>query len=229
MDGPVAQVANFSRRAALKGSRVTTRLLARPKPSSSLIRLGSPYGGWWVPANVLSPTSICYLAGVGEDVTFDLALIERFGCEVWAFDPTPRAQAHALTVEESKFHFLPIGLWSERSLQRFYAPEDPSHVSHSIANLQHTPDYFEADCRPVSDLMHELQHDRLDLLKLDIEGAEGPVIESILRDRVLPAVLCVEFDAVEPPWTTLGRIRTLRSVGYELVHVEERNYVFVRR
>jgi hypothetical protein len=40
-----------------------------------LERLGSDYGGWYVPIDRLAPHSICYLAGVGEDITFDLALI----------------------------------------------------------------------------------------------------------------------------------------------------------
>lgn len=213
----------------MKASRVTTRTLSRPKATSQLVRLGSDYGGWWVPLDRLGSASICYLAGVGEDVTFDLALVERTGCEVWAFDPTPRALAHAATVNESKFHFLPLGLWSERSVMRFYVPKDPTHVSHSITNLQQTDEFFEADCRPVSELMRELGHDRIDLLKLDIEGAEGPVIDSMLRDGVQPGVLCVEFDAAEPPWTTLGRIRRLRRQGYELVHLEDRNYVFVSK
>jgi FkbM family methyltransferase len=224
--GLAGRVADLSRRVGLKSSRVTTRLLSRATPRSDLVRLGSPYGGWWVPGGLLSATSICYLAGVGEDVTFDLAVVERFGCEVWAFDPTPRAQAHAASVDEPRFHFLPRGLWSERTTMRFYAPRDPTHVSHSITNLQQTSDYFEADCWSVSDLMSDLGHAHLDLLKLDIEGAEGPVIEAMLGDGIRPSVLCVEFDAAEPPWTTLRRIRDIVSHGYLLVHVENRNYVF---
>lgn len=217
----------LSRRVALKISRTTTRLVARPTPMGGLVRLGSLYGGWWVPAALLDSTSVCYLAGVGEDVTFDLALVERFGCSVWAFDPTPRARAHVATVDEPRFHFMPVGLWSESKVMRFYAPSDPAHVSHSITNLQQTQGFFEATCRPVAALMHELGHDRLALLKLDIEGAEGPVLDVMLADGVHPTVLCVEFDAAEPPWSTLRRIRRLQKVGYALVRVEDRNYTFV--
>ncbi len=212
----------------MKASREITRILSRPTARNDLVRLGSDYGGWWVPASLLDAMSVCYLAGVGEDVTFDLAVVGGFGCSVWAFDPTPRARAHAASVDEPRFHFLPLGLWSESSVMRFYAPMDPSHVSHSISNLQQTSEYFDADCRSVAQLMRELGHDRIDLLKLDIEGAEGPVLTAMLRDGVHPTVVCVEFDAEEAPWTTLGRIRDLKAEGYQLVHVENRNYVFVR-
>ena len=55
------------------------------------VAIGSDYGSWIVPTALLSADAICYCAGVGEDVTFDLGLVARFGCRVWAFDPTPRA------------------------------------------------------------------------------------------------------------------------------------------
>src|SRR3546814_18913651 len=65
---------------------------------------------------------------------------------------------HAMEVK--KFHFMPVGLWSEDATLRFYAPRDPTHVSHSIVNLQETESYFEARCRRIASLMAELGHDR---------------------------------------------------------------------
>ena len=56
-------------------------------------RIGSDYGGCLVPRDFLTANSVCYCVGVGEDITFDLGLIDRFGCEVYAFDPTPRSIA----------------------------------------------------------------------------------------------------------------------------------------
>src|SRR3546814_9362953 len=55
---------------------------------------------------------------------------------------------------------MPVGLWSEDATLRFYAPRDPTHVSHSIVNLQETESYFEARCRSIASLMAELGHDR---------------------------------------------------------------------
>ena len=61
------------------------------QPELELQRIGSEYGGWIVPTALLREDWICYCGGVGEDITFDLGLIERYGCTVHAFDPTPRA------------------------------------------------------------------------------------------------------------------------------------------
>jgi len=218
---------HLMRRIGTKASRTATRALTRVHSRDDLERIGSDYAGWWVPAELLDKYSVCYLAGVGEDTTFDVGLIERFGCDVWSFDPTPRAVAHAATVTDAQFHFIELGLWSEPADMRFFAPADPSHVSHSITNMQGTDTYFIAHCEPVSEIAQRLGHERLDLLKLDIEGAEGAVLDRLLRDGIHPTVLCIEFDAIEPPWRTLAMLRRLHTAGYDVVHIEGRNYTLV--
>lgn len=199
---------------------------ARP----DLERLGGAYGGWIVPADVLSRNSICWCAGVGEDITFDLALIQRFGCQVWGFDPTPRAVRHVEThaASEPRYHFIPVGLWSEDTTMRFYAPRDVSHVSHSIVNLQQTEEGFDAPCRSVRSLMEELNHTHLDLLKLDVEGAEYVVLDSLDRDEIRPRILCVEFDQPSPLREVLAASRRLIARGYNLVAIDGWNFTFVR-
>ncbi len=81
--------------------------------------------GWFVPIRVFLGESICYLVGVGEDISFDLSLIEELGCDVWAYDPTPRAVEHvrrsASAVDE--FHFEPVGLWTEQATLKWFAQE----------------------------------------------------------------------------------------------------------
>lgn len=193
-----------------------------------LIRLGSPYGGWWVPRRLLNESSVCYLAGVGEDVTFDLALINEVGCEVWAIDPTPRAIAFAASVAEPRFHFLPRGVWSEDAELRFYQPIDPAHVSHSVVNAQGTAGFFVAQCSSVRTFMADLGHDHVDLLKMDIEGAEVEVIRDLLENGPLPTVLCVEFDAPEHVRATVARVKSLHAAGYQTVKIEGLNATFVR-
>jgi FkbM family methyltransferase len=234
----IARGARRLHRDALRvvGRDALTRRRIHTRPD--LVRLGSRYGGWIVPLTALDSSSVCYCAGVGEDISFDLALIERFDCEVHAFDPTPRAIAHVAKVAagHSRFHFEPVGLWERDERLRFYAPADPSHVSHSVVNLQNSAAYFEAPCHSLDSLMRARGHDRIDLLKLDIEGAEHRVIASMLADDIAATVLCVEFDEASLGLTDERRSRiaatvdTLVAHGYELVAQDGRaNYTFVRR
>jgi hypothetical protein len=183
-------------------------------------RLGTPYGGWIIPANLLNNNSVCYLVGAGEDVSFDLALAARFGCPAHIFDPTPRAQAHvellianlksgqktacatapdgfypACPPEVADLLLLhPVGIWDKDETLRFFSPKDEAHVSHSIVNLQQTDHYIEVPVRRLAGLMPELGHTRIDLLKIDIEGAEYQVLESLHKDSIFPGALCIEFD-----------------------------------
>ena len=83
--------------------------------------------------------------------------------------------------------FEPIGLWdSPRTCSLL--PADPSHASFSALNLQSTS---EPVLLPVEDLVSiaaRLGHDHIDMLKLDIEGAENYVIPKMLSDGMLPSI-----------------------------------------
>ncbi len=209
--------------------RLAVRELA--DTSLNLERIGSDYGGWYVPVDLLTAQSICYLAGVGEDITFDLGLIDRIGCCVFAFDPTPRAAKHvAIAAKDvAQFHFFEIGLWSEDATMRFFAPQNPQHVSHSIVNLQRTDSYFDARCRPLRAIMDELGHDHIDLLKLDIEGAEHRVIASMLGDDIHPQIIAVEFDQPARYRQMRDSFHHLIAAGYSLINIDRYNLIFVQR
>jgi FkbM family methyltransferase len=218
--------------------------------SIDLIRLGSGYGGWLIPENLLSEDSVCYCAGVGEDVTFDIELIRMFNCKVFCIDPTPRSILHVAKLKESLYtgeevftspegikyevtskilnnlFFVPMGLWSENKIMRFFSPRNKEHVSHSIVNLQHTKDFFEAECKRLSILMSEFGHKKLDLLKMNIEGAEGRILDSIIEDGLDIKCIIVAFDENRKGQKyileTDKRIESLKRNGYEIIY--ENNY-----
>ncbi len=203
----------------------------QPAPQLGLKKIGTEYGGWIVPSGLVRAEWICYSGGAGEDISFDIGLIQRFGRSVNVFDPTPRAIAHvqATASAEPRLRFLPVGLWSKDTTLRFFAPRDPTHVSHSALNLQQTTGYFEATCRSIPSLMRELGHTGIDLLKLDVEGAEHQVIASTLAARVQPTVLCTEIDRPVSPLTALVTVARLLAHGYALVAVDAWNLTFVLR
>ena len=60
--------------------------------------------------------------------------------------------------------------------------------------------------------MAELQHDRIDLLKLDVEGAEYEVLKPLFRGDLKVRVLCVDFHKVE------SIDQTARTVAARHVH-----------
>jgi FkbM family methyltransferase len=185
-----------------------------------VVRLGSAYGGWILPETGLNADSICYLVGAGEDISFDLDLAYRLRCVVHIIDPTPRSVHHVeevlkrikgglratcLTCPDGNYPFYTpelvdyirlhaVGIWNEDASLKFYKPQNPAFVSHSAVNLQKSTDFIELPAVRLRTLMNQLGHSYIDLLKLDIEGAEYTVLESILNDPIRVGILCIEFD-----------------------------------
>jgi FkbM family methyltransferase len=205
----------------------------RPSKPADLVRLGTVYGGWWLPEFILRPGAVAYCAGAGDDISFDLALHER-GMRVVTIDPTPLAVSHANAVapKGDRFAFVPVGLWDTAAELRFYYPRNsadrnPADMSCSILNPDGTSEYFTAKVETLRELMDDLGDNHIDVLKLDIEGAAHRVIESFIADGVRPVVVCVEFEHFVPFRTVLRSIRLLEQSGYRLVHIECWNYTFV--
>jgi FkbM family methyltransferase len=204
----------------------------RPSSPEPLIRLGTDYGGWWIPA-ATPPGTVAYCAGAGLDISFDKALLAR-GCYVTTFDPTPAAIAHieAENIRDGHFRFVPVGWWSNDDELWFAAPAirpGAQRVSHSAVIDRGGDGGFHAKVNSVRALMKELGDDVVDLIKMDIEGAEYRVIGDLLEHGPLPTVLCVEFDQPHPLRETLRTVRSLRGAGYVLARIDGLNYTFIRR
>jgi FkbM family methyltransferase len=208
--------------------------LLKDPPSLQLRRLGGVYGGWWVPTSMMNSKSVVYCAGVGEDTTFDEEMIQRFGCEIFAFDPTPRAieyvaeRQKAGTIDK-RFNFRPFGLWREEAVIEFFnTPLDDGSDPVMTVVPKKTGKSIKAKCYSLTDLMKQLGHTHIDLLKMDIECAEHAVLESIINGTVSPKVVCVDYD--QPCWPTKlhGSVKAMQAAGYTLVHIECQDYTYVR-
>jgi FkbM family methyltransferase len=213
------------------------RLVATPSASGyfQLVKVGSDYGGWFVPTGEVRVDWVIYSVGILQDLTFDLGMIQRFGCEVRGFDPTPEAIRFVTDRKKNDklldhFHFYPLGLWSSDTKLKFFAPRTRGWVgSYSIYNLQGTESYFEAECKSLSTVMGELGHRKINLFKMDIEGAEYEVLSDMLARQIEVDWLCVEFDQPVPLWTTWGMLKKLRTGGFSLENVDHWNFTFVHR
>lgn len=214
-----------------------TLLFRKIHHRKDLKHIGTEYGGWIIPVNLINSDSICYCVGCGEDISFDLGLIEFFGCNVFAFDPTPRSVSYVKKVagDIKKYNFFDLGIFEKEDMLDFYVPRNQEHVSHSILNLQKTDQFIRVKVKRLSSIMQENGHSKIDLLKIDIEGAEYKVINSILEDRLDVKVLCVEYDECFNPIDKNYKNRIKSSVddlvkyGYKLVCSQGNgNYTFVK-
>jgi FkbM family methyltransferase len=161
--------------------------------------------------------------GVGEDISFDLELIRRFGVTVHAFDPTPRSIAWVRgRARPEQFIFHPYGIAAQDGFRQFTPPLDPSHVSHTVLK-RHSPwEAIEVPVCRLSTIMRDLGHASIDLLKMDIEGAEYEVIADLVDSGIDVRQLLVEFHHRWPEVgiaKTKSVIQSLNAAGYQIFNV----------
>lgn len=185
-------------------------------------KLGTEYGGWHIPIDIgLDENSIVYSGGVGEDMSFDILLQDKYGCHMWLIDPTVKAQVHFeecrhFFLNEAKFsgkiqpdyykqirdafpdfdkiHYINLGLWNTTGSLPFYKQPNEYYVSQSLIPKMYGNNNYMVDVDTIKNIMERNGHDRIDLLKLDIEGAEINVLNRVLDDGILPRYLLVEYD-----------------------------------
>jgi FkbM family methyltransferase len=171
-----------------------------PELRAEAAHLGRGLGAWRVATGGLGRASRVYSFGLGDDVSWELDMVARFGCEVHGFDPTPRCLAWlAGPALPEGFVVRRYALGDRDGTVTLFPPADPAHVFFSAYKGAEAG--VEVPVRRLGTIMAELGHERIDLLKLDIEGAEYDAIDDILADRIEVAQLLVEF---HHRWPTVG-------------------------
>ncbi len=157
---------------------------------------GNTYGGFYVYPGILNTNSVVYSFGIGEDVSFDLAMINKHGCKVYAFDPTPKS---IKWIEKQKlpayFHFYPYGISKNTGFEVFYLPKNSENVSGSTIDLKNVNTHLpiEVPMMCMGDIIKQQQHSTIDVLKMDIEGSEYSILKDILDSNVEVKQFCIEF------------------------------------
>lgn len=196
--------------------------------------MGNEYGGYAVDPTLLGADSVVYSFGIGEDVSFDLAMIRRFSLRVHAFDPTPRSLAWARAQNlppELELHDL--GLADYDGTASFDPPLDPTHISHTLLSRKDSRgDKVTVQVQRLSTIATRLGHEHIDVLKMDVEGAEYGVIEKLGAEGIFVRQLLVEFHHQLPEVslrTTEQAIERLNDLGFRIFHVSStgREFSFV--
>jgi len=187
--------------------------------------------GWVVDESLLNRESVIYSVGVGSNIDFDIELINSFGATVHAFDPTPRSIGWVKNQQLPKhFIFHPFGLSAENGHMDFFPPSKASSTHFSpIDRYGNTNNVVRAPVKDIDTIASELNHKEIDLLKMDIEGAEYEVIEALPKNRVAINQILIEFHHMYkgiPISKTVDAISTLSNLGFELFNISQRTYEF---
>jgi FkbM family methyltransferase len=186
-------------------------------------RAGARSGVWTVCPTMLGPDSIVYSFGVGDNIAWELDLIERFGATVHAFDPTPASAAWVRRQAlPDKFHFWPLGIAGHDGSCCFRLPRRGSRFNYHPAPFGTG---VGLPVRRLATIRADLGHERIDVLKMDVEGAEYAVLDDLLKNGPLAAQVLVEFHHHFPGvgiGATVRAVAGLNAAGYRVFHISER-------
>jgi len=190
---------------------------------------------------------LVYTVGVGRNVNWDAAMIERFNSIHHGWDPTPRSVSWFTGSPEKfprNFFFHPYGLApTDGNLQvELPSGNTDSFVQSTIADSmpanRGSRNKTTIPVLSLKSMMWMLGHSdrRLDILKIDIEGAELDLVQAWVAQRWQPPadqILLEEHARYFPGAKGENFLRDLREafdrLGFAQFHKRDREYVFVRK
>lgn len=180
------------------------------------------HGGWWICPDRIPRGGLAYCFGVGQDLRLERHLAERLEMTVLAFDPTPWTVTWVRDQElPERLRYVELGVAAFDGTAFFHEPDTPT-ASHSMVREGAAGRGSDVEVRRLPTLLRQHGHDRIDLLKLDIEGAEYEVLEEMVDAGIRPRVILVEFHhrfrgvGIEKTEAALER---LRRQGYGIFHI----------
>lgn len=219
-------------------------------------KLGSDYGEWAFHNNFYSKP-ILISCGAGEDISFDIDFLNNFSGKVYLIDPTPRAIRHYKSIKKkfgdkkkvnyekggnqpissynltrinsSNLKLINKAIWNKNQLLKFYPPKDKNFVSFSLFKNKNTVgNFIKVQGIEILTIMKKIKIKKIDLIKLDIEGAELVVIEDLFKKNVLPNQILFEFDQLkEGSLTSLFYLfkffKLINKYKYDLFYSDAKN------
>jgi FkbM family methyltransferase len=193
----------------------------------SRLKFGNRFADWTFCPDAIDENSVVYSFGVGGDISFDLQLMKRFNLHIHAFDPSPGSVAWIENqVLPEEFHFYPYGLAGIDGQITFAEPSEPGihslFTTHSKEKAGEGLVHHVLPVHRLSTIIKKLDHSKIDILKMDIEGAEYEVIEDILTLPMPVSQILIEFHhrfghiGVKQ---TRQAISSLNRAGYKIFNV----------
>jgi FkbM family methyltransferase len=195
-------------------------------------------GNYKVLPNNMSKNSVIYSCGIAENIRFDEAISNKFGCDVFMFDPTKQSLKFMNSINNPKLKFFNIGIWKFDGNIKFYQHKE--NINLSVTNLFNTEKHFTLPCKSIDTLMKEYNQSTIDILKMDIEGASFEILNDLLDKNIYPIQIVVELErpffifgaSLYELFSYLNKRRKLhyrlKNAGYDLVELDANELLAIK-
>jgi len=194
--------------------------------------IGSDWGGLYVDLNLIEQDSTVISAGLGSDVSFDVAVMELKNCTVVGIDPTQTARDTVFETADENPLFAKKFRYVQRALLDV-SDEEITLGGPAVTFISPHGECARTVC--LEDVYNKIDRENVSFLKLDIEAAEYPVLKQF---KPLPSMsqIGISFHhwlngptdqypnpGATCPYTlsdTVECIKKIKNLGYKLVHVD---------
>ena len=195
-----------------------------------LERLGSDYGGWTIPVDLVKEGWTTWSLGTGHDASFDVEMLKRCPAgRVRAFDPFARnlEGARALAGDDPRYSGHQVAIAAADGPLVLHGDPDPDTGSVGPRVPGREQSTFTVEGRSIASLQRELGDPTIDILKMDIEGAEYAVLADLDLRAAGVQVLCCELHFNVSLSTARATVAAVRRRGYRLVAADDTDATFV--
>jgi FkbM family methyltransferase len=167
-------------------------------------------------------------------------MMDRFGATCYGVDPTRKHRAALQTLVQRNtglFHYLPYAVAATSGTLQF--SESDVNVSGSLfddhVNIRcGSTTTYQIQSVTLRDLVSLIGVERIDFLKLDLEGAEYELVEGAnIHDFMAYEQLFIEFHhhavARFSIADTQKAVQRIVALGYQSFSLDDQNYLFYRR
>lgn len=163
-------------------------------------------------------------------------ILTRGANKVYSFEPNRKAQEQLYKnfLNNEKVTIIPYGLYSEKTTIPFYVDDNNSLISSTLIEngTSQTPTYY-VDTVTLEEMMLKYNVEKIDLLKMDIEGAEFSIFEKMSNDTLskIDSVL-IEYHGFyfnDGDKKIKNLIDRLTDAGFQITKPDKYKFIFGRR
>lgn len=176
--------------------------------------------------------------GCGFEADLSMLMIEKYGLTAFGVDPTKKHAPFLKELEaqsKGRFHHLPYAVSKDNQTLSFF--ESKENESGSILN-EHTNIkndeiiMYDVESLSLKELVKKTGSTSVDLLKLDIEGAEYELLKNVSKEDVAPFKQifiefhhhCTDYSIKE----TEKIVQHLSEKNFKVFTRDNHNYLFFR-
>ena len=181
------------------------------------------YGNYQLKKNKIPKNPIVYSGGVGTNVSFDVEILKKHKGVVRLFDPTKSSINYINSLRKiENLKFYPYALYYKNKKVKLY--KDPSNriKSTSINNFLEfdSKSFYHAQAYNLPYLMKKFKDQKIDILKLDIEGVAEDLILDLFNNGKYPSQIVSAFEI------PLNYIKFFKFLGkfFKLIKVINKKY-----